>query len=147
MENLGRGVVAVCSNETPVLVGWHLLGLKSEDIGFNVYRATGYGDPEPLNDDVLTGAINFQDVDADSTQSKTYHVRRIFNGDEGRESGTFMLPGDHAEEPVVRIAIKAGGAIKTVLVGELNGDGCKKVSDCCQFKLYLTLIDGLRLCA
>ncbi|GAB4006388.1 hypothetical protein GCM10029992_56900 [Glycomyces albus] len=39
MEDLGRGVVAVRSDNS-VLVSWRLLGLDPDDIGFNVYRST-----------------------------------------------------------------------------------------------------------
>ncbi|KFY92275.1 hypothetical protein V498_05058 [Pseudogymnoascus sp. VKM F-4517 (FW-2822)] len=123
MENLGRGVVAVRSNETAVLVGWRLLGLDNEDIGFNVYRATGSGDPKLLNSKVLTGGTNFQDLSPDLGESNTYHVRPVLDGKEEAESGTFTLAADNAEEPVVRIPIKAGGAIKFLWVGDLDGDG------------------------
>ncbi|MCX3292504.1 hypothetical protein OR263_38400 [Streptomyces sp. NEAU-H22] len=44
MENPGRGVAAVRSGESDVMVSWRLLGLDPENIGFNVYRATGEGD-------------------------------------------------------------------------------------------------------
>lgn len=123
MENLGRGVVAVRSNETAVLVGWRLLGLDNEDIGFNVYRATGSGDPKLLNSKVLTGGTNFQDLSPDLGESNTYHVRPVLDGKEEAESGKFTLAADNAEEPVVRIPIKAGGAIKFLWVGDLDGDG------------------------
>ncbi|KFZ00325.1 hypothetical protein V500_01096 [Pseudogymnoascus sp. VKM F-4518 (FW-2643)] len=123
MENLGRGVVAVRSNETAVLVGWRLLGLDDEDIGFNVYRATGSGNPKLLNSKVLTGGTNFQDLDPDLGEANTYHVRPVLNGKEEEKSGTFTLAADNAKEPVVRIPIKAGGAIKFLWVVDLDGDG------------------------
>lgn len=123
MENLGRGVVAVRSNETAVLVGWRLLGLDDKNIGFNVYRATGSGSAKLLNSKVLTGGTNFQDLEPDLGESNTYHVRPVLNGKEQAESGKFTLAADNAEEPVVRIPIKAGGAIKFLWVGDLDGDG------------------------
>ncbi|KAK7414932.1 hypothetical protein QQX98_006257 [Neonectria punicea] len=123
MENLGRGVVAVRSNETHVLVSWRLLGLDPDDIGFNVYRATGGGDPERINSNVLTKGTNFFDSEADLDDSNTYHMRAVIDGKENKASTKFTLPSDSAEEPVVRIPIKDTGQIKFVWVGDLDGDG------------------------
>ncbi|OBT92907.1 hypothetical protein VE01_08954 [Pseudogymnoascus verrucosus] len=123
MENLGRGVVAVRSNETAVLVGWRLLGLDDESIGFNVYRATGSGNPKLLNSKVLTGGTNFHDLNPNLAESNTYHVRPVLNGKEAADSGKFTLAANNAAEPVVRIPIKSGGVIKYLWVGDLDGDG------------------------
>ena len=46
MENLGRGVVAIRSADDAAFISWRVLGLDPEDIGFNLYRATGDGDAE-----------------------------------------------------------------------------------------------------
>ena len=66
MEKLGRGVVAVRTNDTDVLVSWRLLGLGPDDLAFNIYRASGNADAVQLNDDALTGGTNYADHDADS---------------------------------------------------------------------------------
>ena len=123
MENLGRGVVAIRSSEEDVLVGWRLLGLDPEDIGFNVYRATGDGDAEFLNLDVITNAANFVDSGAVLEDSNTYYVRPVVDDEEQDPSGAFSLPADNAIEPVVRIPIRESGNIKFVWVGDLDGDG------------------------
>ncbi|KFY31121.1 hypothetical protein V493_01378 [Pseudogymnoascus sp. VKM F-4281 (FW-2241)] len=123
MENLGRGVVAVRSSNTAVLVGWRLLGLDPKDIGFNIYRATSGGTPQRLNSNVLTGGTNFRDTSVDLTKPNTYHVRPELNGKEEQASGTFTLRANNAREPVVRIPIKRSGQIKYLWVGDLDGDG------------------------
>lgn len=123
MENLGRGVVAVWSSDTDVLVTWRLLGLDPEDIGFNVYRATGDGDPELLNSGVVTEGTNFVDSSASTDSANIYHVRPVVDGEEQDPSGTFTLAGDNPVEPVVRIPINSGGNVKFVWVGDLDGDG------------------------
>ncbi|KPM36727.1 hypothetical protein AK830_g9853 [Neonectria ditissima] len=123
MENLGRGVVAVRANETHVLVSWRLLGLDPDDIGFNVYRATGDGSSKRINSDVLTKGTNFLDSEADLDDSNTYQVRSVVDGKESKASSKFTLPSSNTEEPAVRIPIKAGGQIKFVWVGDLDGDG------------------------
>lgn len=123
MENLGRGVVAVRQNDTAVLVSWRLLGLDDEDIGFNVYRATGDGDAEQLNPEVLSKGTNFVDLDPDLEQNTTYFVRSVVDGDEGNNSGSFTLAANNDAEPVVRIPLNSGGTIKFVWVGDLDGDG------------------------
>ena len=123
MENLGRGVVAVRANETNVLIGWRLLGLDPGDIGFNVYRVTGSGEPERLNEDVLTGGTNFVDSGADLSESNTYSVAPVVGGKEQGTTGNFTLAADQPEEPVVRVPIRSGAQIKFVWVGDLDGDG------------------------
>ncbi|KAF7557468.1 hypothetical protein G7Z17_g734 [Cylindrodendrum hubeiense] len=123
MENLGRGVVAVRSNESHVLVGWRLLGLDPKDIGFNVYRATGSDKPTRLNSEVLISGTNFLDSEANLEESNTYHVRPVVNGREQGASGKFNLPADSEQGPVVRVPLRPGGQIRYVWVGDLDGDG------------------------
>ena len=47
MENLGRGVVALRTSATQVLVSWRVLGTDPSDIAFNLYRSTNGGPPRP----------------------------------------------------------------------------------------------------
>lgn len=122
IEELGRGVVAVRSSDTDVLVSWRLLGLDPQDLAFNIYRATDDKDPIQLNDEALTGGTNYADGDADLSQVNTYFVYPVVDGEE-QEGGNFTLTANHATEPVVRIPIQSGGAIKFVWVGDLDGDG------------------------
>ncbi|WDV49272.1 hypothetical protein PV963_01845 [Streptomyces coeruleorubidus] len=123
MENLGRGVVAVRSSNTSVLVSWRLLGLDPDGIGFNVYRSTASGQEVKLNSAVLTGGTNFTDSTADLTRSNSYRVRPVINGAEQPPSGAFTLTANHAVEPAVRVPLRAGGPVKFVWVGDLDGDG------------------------
>ncbi|MEN3609017.1 carbohydrate-binding protein [Plantactinospora sp. ZYX-F-223] len=123
MESLGRAVVAVRSSSTQVLVSWRLLGLDPAGIGFNVYRSTGGGAAVKLNPSVLTGGTNYTDTTANLGQSNTYHVRPVVDGAEQAPSGSFTLTANHATEPVVRVPLRAGGAVKFVWVGDLDGDG------------------------
>lgn len=123
MEKLGRGVVAVRKANNQVLVTWRLLGLDPDNIGFNVYRATGSGSASKLNSNVLTAGTNFLDTNANLGQANTYHVRPVVNGNEQAASGTFTLKANNAVEPVVRVPIRGGGPIKFVWVGDLDGDG------------------------
>ena len=123
MENLGRGVVAVRSSNTSVLVSWRLLGLDPDGIGFNVYRSTAGGQEVKLNSAVLTGGTNFTDSTADLTRSNSYRVRPVVDGAEQPPSGAFTLTANHAVEPVVRVPLRSGGPVKFVWVGDLDGDG------------------------
>ncbi|MEV0614491.1 hypothetical protein AB0I81_14280 [Nonomuraea sp. NPDC050404] len=123
MENLGRGVVAVRTGSTSVLVSWRLLGLDPDGIGFNVYRSTAGGAAVKLNADLLTGGTNFVDSTADLTRRNSYYVRPVIDGVWQPVSASFELTANHAVEPVVRIPLRAGGAIKFAWVGDLDGDG------------------------
>ncbi|MCC8250444.1 rhamnogalacturonan lyase family protein [Saccharothrix luteola] len=123
MESLGRGVVAVRSSSTEVLVSWRLLGLDPSGIGFNVYRSTDGGAEVKLNSSVLTGGTNFTDATANATRANSYRVRPVVNGVEQAPSGAFALAANRAVEPVVRVPLRAGGAVKFLWVGDLDGDG------------------------
>ncbi|MEV4571550.1 hypothetical protein AB0K12_48055 [Nonomuraea sp. NPDC049419] len=123
MENLGRGVVAVRTGATGVLVTWRLLGLDPDGIGFDVYRSPAGGAAVKLNTAPLTGGTNFVDSTADLTRSNSYYVRPVINGAVQPASESFTLTADHAVEPVVRIPLRAGGPVKFTWVGDLDGDG------------------------
>lgn len=120
MESLGRGVVAVRSGSASVLVSWRLLGLDPDGIGFNLYRSAAGGAEVKLNSSVLTGGTNYVDSTANLD---TYRVRPVVDGAEQAPSGAFTLTANHATEPVVRVPLRAGGPVKFVWVGDLDGDG------------------------
>lgn len=123
MEALGRGVVAVRASASTVLVSWRLLGLDPAGIGFNVYRSTAGGAEVKLNPSALTGGTNFVDATADPARANTYRVRPVVGGAEQAASGAFTLTANRAVEPVVRVPLRAGGPVKFVWVGDLDGDG------------------------
>ncbi|GAB3230557.1 rhamnogalacturonan lyase [Glycomyces halotolerans] len=123
MEDLDRGVVAVRSGGTDVLVGWRLLGLDPEGIGFNVYRSTDGGGEVKLNGGPLSGGTNYVDSTADLSKSNRYRVAPVIDGVEQAASDAFTLPANHAEEPVVRVPLRDGGQVKFVWAGDLDGDG------------------------
>lgn len=123
LEKLGRGVVAVRSSDTAVLVSWRLLGLDPDGIGFNVYRSAAGGAYAKLNHSVLTGGTNYTDSTANLAQSNSYQVRPVVGGVEQAASGSFTLTANHAVEPVVRVPLRSGGPVKFVWVGDLDGDG------------------------
>lgn len=122
-EDLGRGVVAVRSSSTQVLVTWRLLGLDPASIAFDVYRSTDGGTPTKLNSAPVSGGTNFLDETADLTKDNAYAVVPIVDGVEQERSEAFTLTADHAVEPAVRIPLREGDAIKYAWVGDLDGDG------------------------
>ncbi|AOS63797.1 rhamnogalacturonan lyase family protein [Actinoalloteichus hymeniacidonis] len=123
MEELDRGVVAVRSSDTEVLVSWRLLGLDPAGIGFDVYRSESGGEWEQLNGELLTGGTNFVDAAADLSAENSYRVVPVVDGTAEPPSESFSLSADHAQEPVVRIPLRAGGPVKFAWVGDLDGDG------------------------
>jgi len=94
VENLGRGIVAVPAGENQVHVGWRLLGTDPPAVGFNLYRATGAGQPLKLNSEPLTLTTDFLDAAADLTQDNTYFVRPVLEGVELQASAPFTLPAN-----------------------------------------------------
>ena len=123
MENLGRGVVAVRSGESEVLVSWRLLGLDPEGIAFHVERSTDGGDFTRITEEPVTDGTNYQDTGADLAAATGYRVVPVVDGQEQDPSEPFTLQADAAEEPVVRVPLRDGGDVKFVWVGDLDGDG------------------------
>ncbi|HEX2855691.1 MAG TPA: carbohydrate-binding protein [Opitutaceae bacterium] len=121
MENLGRGIVAVRSSSTQVLVSWRLLGLDPAGIGFNVYRGS-----TKLNSSVLTAGTNFVDTSANLAVANTYSVRTVIGGVEQPAAGAaFTLKANNAVEPIVRVPLVPAPAdyyTKFIWVGDLDGD-------------------------
>lgn len=133
METLGRGVIAT-KTENGTFVSWRLLGTESQDLGFNLYRASGTQTPVRLNAQPLTGATNFLDQTADATQSNAYFVRTVEAGKEGADSRRFSLPANAAPKPYFSVPlqppapVKIGDeevpyAVNDGSVGDLDGDG------------------------
>jgi autotransporter-associated beta strand protein len=96
MEKLGRGVVAVRQSTTEVYVGWRLLGTEyPSDIGFDLYRTAGAGQPVKLNAAPLKQTTDFTDAPPDFSQTLKYTVRAVVNGTEQTaDAGSFVLPAD-----------------------------------------------------
>jgi rhamnogalacturonan endolyase len=83
MENLGRGVVAMNQGGGKIFISWRMLGTDPDDIAFNLYRATGDGEPVKINTVPITDSTNYVDTGVDTTKSNAYFVRPIVSGVEG----------------------------------------------------------------
>ena len=135
MENLGRGVVAIRSTGTEVVVSWRVLGTDPPDVAFNLYRSTGGADPIRLNGSPIDGATLYVDGTADLTQPNTYHVRPILFGLEQPPSAGFTVPAAAPVQAYLRVPLQVppGGTTPAgeaytyspndTSVGDLNGDG------------------------
>lgn len=121
MENLTRGVVAVPRPGGGRLVSWRLFGTDPDDIGFNVYRRCGDGEPIRLNDTPLTAATCCVDADADAAVPAFYFVRPVLDGMEGppgREAAAWQR--EYLEIPIQPIDDYFPGDGS---VADLDGDG------------------------
>jgi rhamnogalacturonan endolyase len=130
MENLGRGVVAVRSGETAAYVGWRLLGTDPDGVGFNLYRTTGAGRPQKLNQAVLTKTTDFVDATLDPALANRYTVRPVVRGRELDGGAPFVLPANTPIRQFLSVPLQppAGGEGYTynandASVGDLDGDG------------------------
>jgi rhamnogalacturonan endolyase len=137
MEHLGRGVVALRTSATQVLVSWRVLGTDPTDVAFNLYRSTNGGAAVLLNGSPLTGATRFIDATADLTQANAYFVRPIIFGVEQLASTSFTVPANSTAnaQPFLRVPLQvpAGGvtpdgqsytySANDCSVGDLDGDG------------------------
>lgn len=127
MEYLGRGVAAINQGEGKVFVSWRLLGTDPDGIAFNIYRATGTGQPVKLNSTPVANRTCYQDSGIDPSKSNAYFVRPVVNGVEGEMSNPFLNKID-ADAPVrdyFEIPLNLPGRTwpGDGSVGDLDGDG------------------------
>nr|WP_269636912.1 SGNH/GDSL hydrolase family protein [Paenibacillus sp. HW567] len=123
MEKLDRAPVAV-KTDAGNYIGWRLLGLDPDGIGFNLYR-----DGKKLNASVLTGSTNY--LDAAGTKASKYTLKTVLGGVEQSASGEFGVwqqqylsvplqkPADDYTKDGQPYTYSAGDAS----VGDLDGDG------------------------
>jgi rhamnogalacturonan endolyase len=121
MENLRRGVVAVSLGNGQVYVGWRLLGTDPNDIAFNIYRCTADEEPVRLNSQLITESTNFNDHRADLSQTNTYFVRPVLDGQELEASA----PAEVWSQNYLSIPLQTpeGYTPNDASVGDLDGDG------------------------
>lgn len=106
MENLGRGVVALKTEERKIFVSWRVLGTDADALAFNLYRAADGAAPAKLNATPVTGATNFTDITFDSAKANAYFVRPILDGREQAESGRFTVAANAAARSFLSIPLE-----------------------------------------
>ncbi|HTG69770.1 MAG TPA: SGNH/GDSL hydrolase family protein [Candidatus Udaeobacter sp.] len=123
MEYLDRAPVAI-KMETGNYIGWRMLGLDPDEIGFNVYR-----DGVKLNDTLIRASTNY--TDAAGTDASVYHITSVLNGVEQVATSNFGVwqqqyksvplqkPADDYTKDGQPYSYSAGDAS----VGDLDGDG------------------------
>jgi rhamnogalacturonan endolyase len=133
MENLGRGLIAVRTNENKVYVGWRLYTYDQYNIGFNVYRTTGTTTVK-LNSKPITASSNFIDEHPDFSQATEYFIKPVLNKKELEQSKSFQLsPNAPAQQYLsIPLQIPRGGEVmrskytysaNDASVADLDGDG------------------------
>jgi hypothetical protein len=123
VEYLDRAPVAV-TTEGGVYVGWRMLGLDAESIGFHVYR-----DGVRITETPITGSTNL--LDAEGTSASVYRVTALIDEREVTVTDEFTPWGDQSLD--IPLQRPAGGTTPTgeayeyeandASVGDLDGDG------------------------
>jgi rhamnogalacturonan endolyase len=122
-ENLARGLVAVRTEADGTFVSWRLLATDPPDVGFNLYRVVGEGEPVRANDGPISGATNFLDKaeTAATEEMMQYFVRPIVAGAEQSPSEPAPVWQDnYLDIPIQPIDDYRPGDAS---VGDLDGDG------------------------
>lgn len=125
MENLGRGVVALKSEDRKIFVSWRVLGTDDDALAFNLYRVTGTAAPEKLNGAPLTGATHFLDTTFNAAVANAYFVRPVLAAAEQAPSARFTVAAHAPVRPYLSIPLQTptGYSPNDVSVGDLDGDG------------------------
>jgi rhamnogalacturonan endolyase len=125
MEFLGRGVVAVRQADGNVFIGWRLLGTDSEDVAFNLYRATDGSEPAKLNKHPIREATFLVDDTAKPGAAVSYSVRSVIRGKEQVAGAPYLLPANAPAQLYLRIPLHLppGYTPNDASVGDLDGDG------------------------
>lgn len=124
-EKIDRGVVALTASREEIYVGWRLLKDDPESVAFNVYRKEIGVDEDfkKVNDAPVANTTDYMDATVKKGQGYNYRIKRVVNGKEEAcpgEAYVFMSPGD---QPWYSIKLKDDITIKTVGIGDLDGDG------------------------
>ncbi len=121
MENLSRGIVAIKQADGVVYVSWRLFGTDPETIAFDLYRISGSEAPVKVNETPITGATNYVDRSADTSQALQYFVQPVLNGEELAPSKPARAwDKNYLEIPIQRIAEYQPGDAS---IADLDGDG------------------------
>jgi hypothetical protein len=123
VEKLGRGMMALPTEDKRVYLGWRLLATDPGNVAFNVYRAAGRGLPVKLNEQPLTRTTDFIDSQPVLTLDSSYWVRAVYGGKEQSPSEQASLPANPSPSPCVTIKLKGDYAAVAAGVGDLDGDG------------------------
>lgn len=123
MEDLGRGLVAI-EQDGHVFLSWRLLGLESDNLGFNVYR-----DRVKINSAPVTNSTNY--IDEEGTAESAYYVRAVVNGVEQEPSETarpwnanyLNVPLDKPADGVTSSGEAYTYRANDASAGDLDGDG------------------------
>lgn len=127
MEYVDRSPVAI-KTENGNYIGWRMLGLDPDGIGFNVYR-----DGVKLNEALITTSTNY--VDAAGTDASVYYIASVVEGIEQKATGSFGVwqqqyksvplqkPADDYTKDGQPYSYSAGDAS----VGDLDGDGTYEI--------------------
>ncbi len=124
MEDLDRGVVAVYQGGSQVYIGWRMLGVDPDTIGFNIYR-----DSVKINTSPITGSTNY--TDTAGSLSSTYTVAAVIGGVEEDMSD----PVEVWAQQYLEVGLQVPAGVTTpddvtcsyspndASVGDLDGDG------------------------
>ena len=123
MEKLDRGVVAIVQPDKKVFVSWRLLGTEAMDTSFDVFRASGDGQPVKLNKAPVTGPTFLVDDGADLSKSTTYSV--VAGATTGQTGNRFTLPAGATPKPYLSVPLQQTEGYKPndASVADLDGDG------------------------
>ncbi|AQQ08985.1 Rhamnogalacturonan endolyase YesW precursor [Sedimentisphaera cyanobacteriorum] len=124
MEKIDRGTVAVDIGSSGVYVGWRMLGTEPQSVEYNVYR-----DGQKINSSPISNSTNF--VDSSGTQSSTYRIAAVIDGEEQQKSSPVSVWNDFYKD--VPLQRPSGGTTpdgvdytyspNDASVGDLDGDG------------------------
>ena len=122
-EKLGRGIVALLTDDKRVYLSWRLLATDARGVAFNVYRTVGRGRPVKLNDTPLARTTDFVDTQPALTLDSAYWVRTVSGGKEQPPSEQAHLLANAPPRPYRAIKLQGDYAAQAAGVGDLDGDG------------------------
>ena len=135
MEKLDRGLVAINQGSGTVYVGWRMLGTDPDDIAFNLYRSSDGRIAVKLNSQPITESTNWLDNGVNLSQSNSYFVRPVSDGQEQAASASFIVTANAPVRQYIAIPLQlpSGGTTpdgssysynaNDCSVGDLDGDG------------------------
>ncbi|UCD30583.1 MAG: silent information regulator protein Sir2 [Planctomycetota bacterium] len=123
-ERLDRGLVALCTSDKNVYLGWRVLSSDPADVAFHVYR--NMADSESarcLTKEPLRDKTNFIDDAAPHISKVSYFVRAVINGQEVQPSKAIAVSDTPEGMSFIRIKLNGNYDAQMAALGDLDGDG------------------------
>lgn len=120
MEKLGRGLVAMPTQDGKVYLGWRLLESDGPEAAFDICRAAPNEAPKKLNEQPIARTTDFVDASAAAGTAYTYALRAAGQADDLAKA---TAKAGESATGYTSIRLDGSHTFQKVGIADLDGDG------------------------